>query len=111
MCSVFLTLLGGDVNESVRIALLTLILPFILINITGCGDGGGEVDGDGNEVVKTGYFIGVPVEGLVYNTATQSGITGADGSFLYQEREDFADYFSFRTLIAEGLDAGLWGDC
>ena len=58
--------------------------------LAGCGGGGGS---DGPQVqTLTGYFVDAPVAGVTYATATQSGVTGANGAFSYVagERVRFA---------------------
>ncbi|MEW6999126.1 DM13 domain-containing protein [Colwelliaceae bacterium BS250] len=60
----------------------------------GCGGSGGdsssEPDSSPTAVAPqefTGQFIDSPVEGLSYSTATQSGITNAEGEFIYLQSE------------------------
>jgi VCBS repeat-containing protein len=63
----------------------SLILLFV--TLTGCSGGGGGSSsggGGGSSPYYTGYFIDTNVSGLVYETASRQGITGTDGSFLYQ---------------------------
>jgi predicted enzyme related to lactoylglutathione lyase len=58
----------------------------LLMGITvlaGCGSN----DPSAPPPVLTGTFVDSPVSGLSYQTASQSGITGADGSFLYRAGE------------------------
>lgn len=51
--------------------------------------GGGSSDG-GGAVVQTGVLIDGPVRGVHYQTATQSGLTDADGRFRYLANETVA---------------------
>lgn len=63
--------------------IVALILPLSILPI-GCGGGGGG-DGDdaGNTTVLEGVFLDSPVEGLDYETATESGVTDENGTFKY----------------------------
>ena len=55
--------------------------------------------------VETGYFVDGPVEGLSYSTAIQSGTTGADGAFQYNEGEVVSFYITlFAFLYLKGLN-------
>lgn len=51
--------------------------------LTGCGGGGGS--DPSSAATKTGYFIDSAVAGLEYSSGSTTGITGADGSFKYEE--------------------------
>jgi hypothetical protein len=51
--------------------------------LTGCGGGGGS--DSSSAATKTGYFIDSAVAGLEYSSGSTTGITGADGSFKYEE--------------------------
>ena len=59
------------------------LLALAAVGVSGCKDGGGGSDSS----LRTGVFTDSPVAGLHYQTATQSGVTAADGSFLYQSGE------------------------
>ncbi len=61
---------------------LTLILCLITMLGFGCGSGGSN-----SAAVKQGQFLDSPVEGLQFETVTQSGTTDADGHFNYKEGE------------------------
>jgi len=63
------------------------ILAIILFSITACsgGSSGGIVVNP--EDYKEGVFIDSAVQGLQYNTVKWSGITDANGRFVYQEGE------------------------
>lgn len=54
--------------------------------LAACGGGGNS--STSTTSVSTGYFIDAAVEGLGFSTPTQSGVTGADGSFKYIENEN-----------------------
>lgn len=57
-------------------------LSAILIGcLVSCGGGGSSVD----STVKTGYFIDSAVSGLEYSCGSINGISGEDGSFLYEK--------------------------
>ena len=55
--------------------------------ITGCGGGGSSDTTSSTSAVKTGVFTDAPVKGLSYKTATQSGVTDAQGHFKYKDGE------------------------
>ena len=59
---------------------MTAIATLAIASLVGCGGGG-----SGGTSTKTGYFIDSAVEGLEYTSGTTTGITGADGSFKYEE--------------------------
>ena len=58
----------------------------LLAVIAGCGGGGASTPQTPAAVTKVfaGNFIDLPVSGLGYSTASQSGVTGNAGSFGYQ---------------------------
>jgi hypothetical protein len=60
---------------------MTAITTLAIASLVGCGGGGGS----GGVSTKTGYFIDSAVEGLEYTSGNTTGITGADGSFKYEE--------------------------
>lgn len=61
---------------------ITAISTLAVASLVGCGGGSG---GSGGASTKTGYFIDSAVEGLEYASGNTTGITGADGSFRYEE--------------------------
>ena len=65
---------------------LYLAFPATLL-IQSCGGGGSST-----ENISSGQFVDSPVEGLSYQTPTQSGTTDAQGSFKYKKGE----YISFK---------------
>ena len=69
---------GPRVAWGAFISCLAVVPIYLMI---GCGDGGGD------PAIKTGVFVDSPVEGINYTTATQSGVTNAQGEFLYIEGE------------------------
>jgi hypothetical protein len=56
------------------------VASLVLSTLTACGGGGSSAP-----VTKTGYFIDSAVAGLEYTSGSTTGITGADGSFQYEE--------------------------
>jgi len=62
---------------------LSLAVVSILV-FTGCGGGGSSTP---TNSTQTGTFVDAPVEGLTYFTATQSGITDANGQYKYKNGE------------------------
>jgi hypothetical protein len=60
---------------------MTAIAILAIGSLVGCGGGGGS----GGTTTKTGYFIDSAVGGLEYISGSTTGITGADGSFKYEE--------------------------
>ena len=75
--------------------LLLGALPVILIACGGGGGGGGGSSEPATSVVVsppdlilTGYFADNGVEGLSYETETQSGVTDSAGRFQYKEGEE-----------------------
>ncbi len=62
----------------------------VLVAFSACG-GGSSDSGDSSSAtseVLTGTFIDAPVEGLGYKTASQEGVTDAQGHFSYKAGED-----------------------
>ena len=59
---------------------ITAITTLAIASLVGCGGGG-----SGGTSTKTGYFIDSAVGGLEYSSGSTTGITGADGSFKYEE--------------------------
>jgi YD repeat-containing protein len=71
---------------NIRILLLTITFSLL----AACnGGGGGDDSGDSNSTTDTltGSFIDSPVEGLKFETPTQSGLTNNLGEFTYQAGE------------------------
>jgi hypothetical protein len=103
----FQFLKGG---QTMHTGIRTQIGPYriiLIVSLTvflGCSSGGGGGGGDAN-VSQTGYFVDGPVEGLSYITSTQSGQTGADGSFLYMEGET-VDFYVGDIWIGQAAGAG-----
>jgi hypothetical protein len=64
-----------------KIQSLKLITAALVLSaLSACGGGGSS-----SPVTKTGYFIDSAVAGLEYTSGSTTGITGADGSFQYEE--------------------------
>ena len=68
------------------ITILVLISAFSLAACGGGGDGGGG-SASTPPSVQEGVFLDSAVEGIEYQTSTQSGLTDANGTFKYQEGE------------------------
>jgi len=64
-----------------RTSILAILLLFCLATITACADDSSNPD------ALTGVFLDSPVGGLNYQTATMSGITDENGTFMYHEGE------------------------
>jgi len=67
---------------------------FVLFALAACGGGGGgsSNDSSNDSSVSQGVFIDSAVEGLRFETATQSGFTDPDGTFLFQAGEVVSFY-------------------
>lgn len=63
---------------------ITLALGIATLLFTGCGGGGSTASVDDTQ---TGTFVDAPVQGLKYETATQSGYTDENGNFKYKTGE------------------------
>lgn len=76
-------------NIATKICQFFFFLFTLSLFIYGCGGGGGSRGngGDGNSLTIQGIFVDGPVEGLVYKTATLSGVTDVNGTFKYREQE------------------------
>ena len=74
-----------------RLVCLQCLAAFLLIS---CGGSGGDSENDpasndsGAPQTATGFFKDSAVEGLSYVSGAQSGVTGADGSFIYKTGEN-----------------------
>jgi len=62
--------------------------------LAGCGGGSGSSDGTdtSSSSLLSGTFVDSPVEGLEYETETQTGVTDADGTFMYMAGESVTFY-------------------
>lgn len=76
-----------------RSSILWIFLLFIITTITACSGGSStltdmrEGDSATSANVLTGVFLDSPVGGLNYQTATMSGLTDENGTFMYHEGE------------------------
>ncbi len=68
---------------SINLRCLLILVAGIFIGF-GCSGGGG---GGGSSSVSSGSFVDNVVEGLEYETNTQSGLTDKDGNFKYKQGE------------------------
>jgi hypothetical protein len=75
-------------NTLKRIFYLLAITGAFTLFVSGCGGGGNE----SGPAVHEGVFLDSPVEGLTYETETQSDITDAEGTFRYQAGENITFY-------------------
>lgn len=55
-------------------------LGMIALALAGCGGGGGS----SAPATATGRFVDAPVVGMTYESGSQKGVTGEDGSFIYE---------------------------
>jgi hypothetical protein len=69
-----------------KLVIILSAFAFIIIGCGGGGDGGGSPSA-ASPTVETGTFLDSPVQGLSYETATQSDVTDANGTFKYQTGE------------------------
>jgi hypothetical protein len=83
-----------------RIGGLGLLAGMMLV--AGCG--GGASSGAKDPVPSTGVFVDSPVSNIGYRTATQSGRTGADGSYRYLPGETVV--FSIGQVVTPPMAAG-----
>ena len=96
------------------------LLPGVMIlSLAACGGGGGSStdDDDGLDNIGTGgvdpqpatqlltgRFVDAEVDGMQYSTATQSGVTDADGSYNYLAGESVT--FFLGDIVLPAADAG-----
>ena len=88
--------------------LIPILIVAVTIGLIGCGGGGG---GDGSGLnsasvsgIQEGVFVDSPVQGLHYETNTQSGTTDVNGKFFYMDGETVT--FSMGDLVlGEALGA------
>ncbi len=66
--------------------LMVLLLMLSCICFSGCSNGGGSSDNN-VAAVQEGVFIDSPVQGLFFQTTTQSGLTDENGGFLFKPGE------------------------
>jgi hypothetical protein len=87
--------MNGNLSTISIIGVLTFF-GFIVMGafLSGCGGGGGSSD---NAPALEGTFVDSPVEGLEYNTPTQSGVTDANGTFRYMAGEKVT--FSLGNMV------------
>ena len=85
-----------EVSMKVKIPILIVAVMIGLIGCGGSGDGGGSNSAP-MSVVQEGVFVDSPVQGLHYETDTQSGTTDVNGKFFYMEGETVT--FSMGDLV------------
>jgi hypothetical protein len=76
----------------------------LLLTLTACGGGGDSTTATATETVSTGVFIDSAVEGLQYETATQSGTTNSLGEYDYLPGETVT--FSIGGIVLGSTIAG-----
>ncbi|MBT4862731.1 MAG: hypothetical protein HON46_18190, partial [Gammaproteobacteria bacterium] len=76
---------------------------FAVALISGCGGGGGENTTPTSSDITTGVLIDSAVEGVSYQTATQSGTTNSQGEFGYKVGETVT--FSIGALVFPSVAA------
>jgi hypothetical protein len=67
-----------------RKLLIGLMLMVFSGLLSGCGGGGDADEGTDDHVVAEGRFLDAAVEGLGYQSGSQSGVTGQGGVFRYE---------------------------
>jgi para-nitrobenzyl esterase len=80
-------LLSSSIKQALPLVLLSTLTT---ASLTGCFGGSGGSDsggGGGAQETRVGVFTDSPVSGIRYQTDSQEGVTGADGSFRYQDGE------------------------
>lgn len=55
-----------------------------VLGLAACGGGGGGGGGTSGATTATGYFRDSDTQGLTYVSGSQTGVTGADGTFTYE---------------------------
>lgn len=65
-------------------------LGILMMTFMGCSGGGGSGVADDRPALLNGVFVDSPVEGLYFETDSQSGHTDANGMFTYMEGETIA---------------------
>ena len=92
-------------------ALKPLMISLAIATLSACGGGGSTsssgsdsdnlaASGNGTPTVEQGVFLDSAVEGLWYQTATQSGFTNEFGSFSYVPGESISFYLG-NTFLGE----------
>jgi hypothetical protein len=87
---------GIKMYNKILILLFTLVA--LIFGLSGCGSGGSDSGGSNN--VESGQFIDSVVEGLGYQTETQSGLTNSNGEFKYVADEQVT--FSIGGIVIGG---------
>ena len=83
-----------------RVFLITVLAGLL----SACGGGGGG--GGGEPAIETGIFKDSNVAGMSFVSGSQSGVTGADGSFTYERGQDVT--FSLGgVIIGTATGAGV----
>jgi hypothetical protein len=69
--------------------------------LSGCG--GGSSSSDINSKIGTGYYVDEPIDGAKYVCGSKSGVTGNDGSFLFEIGQGCS--FSVGDIILRNVSA------
>ncbi len=96
--------ISAVINYCSSLLWVTIVLTMTAVLVTGCGGGSGHTDtgmgsGMGSGLVS-GTFLDSEVEGLHYQTATQSGLTDMDGTFFYNQGETIR-FFMGDVMLGE----------
>ena len=85
---------------------MLLSVGVISLVITGCGGGGSS--GGGNPPISTtgkSFYIDSAVSGVNYVCGSEEGITGSDGSFIFENGTSCTFYLG--NILLRGVDTGL----
>ena len=88
------------IRNTIVIVMLTMVGTVFLA--CGGGGGGGGTDMTTDSGVASGTFLDSAVEGLHYETATQSGYTDMDGTYYYREGETIRFHMG-SVLLGEAM--------
>lgn len=84
-------------NVLFMITILVLTSAFSLVACGGGGNGGDSGGTPSGPSLQEGVFLDTAVEGIEYETATQSGVTDSNGTFKYHEGETIT--FSIADVV------------
>jgi hypothetical protein len=83
------------------------LLGILMMVFMGCSGGGGDSGvADDRPALLNGVFVDSPVEGLYYETDSQSGVTDANGMFAYMEGETIS-FFIGDVVFGQALARGV----
>ena len=84
-----------------------LHLTLILSMLAACGGDNSRNRTPAAPALMTGTFAPYPITGLRFETATQSGITDADGAFQYFPGEEISFYLGEQMLATTAAAPSL----